>query len=225
MARRPKTTKVMRMSQGEAERPSSQVQTSHQPESPTPAGLAELAIDAPTTNGMVATMFTSKTMAIELGLNEMVLALHSQVDAVQKGDMKSAESMLLSQSVTLNAIFAEMARRAAMNMNTNIQATETYMRMALKSQSQSRSALETLSAIKNPPFVFAKQANITTGHQQVNNLMQVDPRVESIQNQPTQLSGGAYELHQDAGTQSLEGGVNSSLEAVGAVNRTKVPRG
>ena len=192
---------------------------------PSADSLAGLALEAPTTNGMVTTMFTSKTMAIELGLNEMVLALHSQVDAVHKGNMKGAESMLLSQSVTLNAIFAEMARRAAMSMNTNIQATETYMRMALKAQSQSRSTLETLSAIKNPPIVFAKQANITTGHQQVNNLMQVDPRVESIQNQPTQLSGGAYELCQDTGAQSLEGGVNSSLEAVGAINRTKVPRG
>jgi len=211
--------------QGEAARPASPVQTVRQPESPTSSGLAELAIDAPTTNGMVTTMFTSKTMAIELGLNEMVLALHSQVDAVQKGDMKGAESMLLSQSVTLNAIFSEMARRAAMNMNTNIQATETYMRMALKAQSQSRSTLETLSAIKNPPIVFAKQANITTGHQQVNNLMQVDPRVQAIQNQPTQLSGGAYELCQDTGAQSLEGGLNSSLEAVGAINRAKIPRG
>jgi len=217
--------KAMLSGQGEAERYSSPVQNVTQPESPTPAGLAELAIDAPTTNGMVASMFTSKTMTVELGLSEMVLALHRQVDAVQQGDMKGAESMLLSQSVTLNAIFAEMARRAAMNMNGNIQATETYMRMALKAQSQSRSTLETLSAIKNPPIVFAKQANITTGQQQVNNLMQVDPRVEAIQNQPTQLSGGAYELCQDTGAQSLEGGLDSSLEAVGAINRAKVPRG
>ena len=191
---------------------------------PSADSLAGLAIDAPTTNGMVTTMFTSKTMAIELGLNEMVLALHSQVDAVQKGDMKCAESMLLSQSVTLNAIFAEMARRAAINMNTNIQATETYMRMALKAQSQSRSTLETLTSIKNPPFVIANQANITTGNQQINNFMQVDPHVEAIQNQRNQLSGGKYELCQNSGAQSLEGSINSSLEAMGTVHRAKVPR-
>jgi len=217
--------KAMLSGQGVVESTSSQVQTSHQPESPTSAGLAELAIDAPTTNGMVATMFTSKTMTVELGLTEMILALHKQVDAVQQGDMRSAESMLLSQSVTLNAIFAEMARRAAMNMNGNIQATETFMRMALKAQSQSRSTLETLSAIKNPPIVFAKQANITTGHQQVNNVMHVEARAGEFQNQLTQLSGGAYELHQDTRAQSLEGGLNSSLEAMGAVNRPEVSRG
>lgn len=191
---------------------------------PSADSLAGLAIDAPTTNGMVTTMFTSKTMAIELSLNEMILALHSQVDAFQKGDMKGAESMLLSQSVTLNAIFAEMARRAAMNMNGNIQATETYMRMALKAQSQARSTLETLTAIKNPPFFIANQANITTGNQQINNFMQVDPHVQAIQNQPNQLSGGEYELHQNSGAQSLEGGINSTLEALGAVDRPKDPR-
>ena len=225
MARRPKTMKAMLSGQGEAERPASSVQTVRQPESPSPAGLAGLAIDASTTNGMVATMFTSKTMSVELGLTEMVLALHRQVDAVQQGDMKGAESMLLCQSVTLNAIFAEMARRAAMNMNGNIQATETYMRMALKAQSQSRSTLETLSAIKNPPIVFAKQANITSGPQQVNNVMHIDPHAHAIQNQPTQLSGDADELRQDTGTQSLEGGLNSPLEAVGAINRAKSTEG
>ena len=29
--------------------------------------------------------------------------------------------------------------------------------------------LRTLAAIKNPPVIFAKQANISSGHQQVNN--------------------------------------------------------
>jgi hypothetical protein len=144
---------------------------------PSPASLAELAVDAPTTNGMVTTMFTSKTMTVELDLKEMVLALHGQVNAVQRGDKKILESMLLSQSVTLNSIFAEMARRAALNMNGNIQATETYMRMALKAQNQARSTLETLSAIKNPPIVITKQANLTTGPQQVNNVIHSPPHV------------------------------------------------
>jgi hypothetical protein len=175
--------------QGEAERPSSQVQAVRQPESPTPAGLAGLSIDAPTTNGMVTTMFTSRTMSVELDLKDMILALQSQVDEVQRGDMKCAESVLISQSVTLNAIFAEMARRAALNMNDNIQATESYMRMALKAQNQARSTLETLYAMKNPTLVIAKQANFTTGHQQVNNVMHIDARAGEIQNQPTQLSG------------------------------------
>jgi hypothetical protein len=42
------------------------------------------------------------------------------------------------------------------------------MRMALKAQSQCRQTLETLATIKNPPVVFARQANIAQGPQQVN---------------------------------------------------------
>jgi len=42
--------------------------------------------------------------------------------------------------------------------------------MALKAQNQGRMTLETLATIKNPPVVFARQANINNGgQQQVNN--------------------------------------------------------
>ena len=41
--------------------------------------------------------------------------------------------------------------------------------MALRAQNQCRMTLETIATIKNPSVVFAKQANIAAGHQQVNN--------------------------------------------------------
>jgi hypothetical protein len=46
---------------------------------------------------------------------------------------------------------------------------EGFMRLALRAQSQCRATLETLATIKNPPVVFARQANIANGPQQVNN--------------------------------------------------------
>jgi hypothetical protein len=45
------------------------------------------------------------------------------------------------------------------------------MQMVLKAQSQCRATLKTLATIKNPPVVFARQANIAQGPQQVNNEM------------------------------------------------------
>jgi len=54
-------------------------------------------------------------------------------------------------------------------MGEYIKAAETYMRLALKAQSQCARTIEVLAAMKNPPVVFAKQANISHGHQQVNN--------------------------------------------------------
>ena len=162
----------------------------------TPAGLAEVALIPSTTNGMVTAMYTRKTMGVNLGLQEMVLELQRQVDAVKNGDHAQTEAMLQSQAITLNAIFAEMARRAALNMNTNIPATEAYMRMGLRAQNQARATLETLSAMKNPSVVIARHANISAGHQQVNNVL-VEAGMAQPQNQPIQLSGEAHELHQD----------------------------
>lgn len=162
----------------------------------TSTGLAELAIMPTATNGMVAAMYSGKTLGVNLGLKEMVLELNSQVEAAQNGDKRQLESLLLSQATTLNAIFAEMARRAALNMNSNIPATEAYMRMALRAQNQSRATLETLSAVKNPSVVVAKQANITTGPQQVNNVL-VTPCAGETAIRPNQLSGEVHELRQN----------------------------
>ena len=132
-------------------------------------------------------------MRVNLDLQEMVLELNRQVEAAKNGDHAQMEAMLLSQTTTLNAIFAEMARRAAMNMNTNIPATEAYMRMGLRAQNQARATLETLSSIRNPSVVIAKQANISAGHQQVNNML-FDAGIAQPQNQPNQLSGEVCEL-------------------------------
>lgn len=45
------------------------------------------------------------------------------------------------------------------------------MKLGLRAQNQCRMTLETLAAIKNPPVVYAKLANINqgSGNQQVNN--------------------------------------------------------
>ena len=66
-----------------------------------------------------------------------------------------------------------------------------YKRQALKAQAQCRATLEALAEIKNPrPVAFVKQANISGGHQQVNNGMQ-----------PAQQAGSAQEVK--GGSESL----------------------
>ena len=89
-----------------------------------------------------------------------------------------------------DAIFNELARRAALNMAEYPNATEIYLRLALKAQSQCRATLETLAAIKNPPIVYARQANVTTGPQQVNNGMPVPSRAREIEIEQSKQSGG-----------------------------------
>ena len=105
-----------------------------------------------------------------LSLTDMARALRIQGEAVNRGDLSEAERMLNGQAVALNAIFNELARRAANNMGTYLGTTESYLRLALKAQVQSRATVEALAEMKNPhPVAFVKQANIAHGPQQVNN--------------------------------------------------------
>lgn len=92
-------------------------------------------------------------------LGALVSALDGQVKAVNGGDLKQAEAMLLTQAYTLNELFNGLVRRAA--DQEFVRPYETYMRLALKAQSQCRTTLESLALIKNPPSVaFVRQANI-----------------------------------------------------------------
>jgi hypothetical protein len=90
------------------------------------------------------------------------------------------------------------------------------MRVALKAQAQCRATLETLAAIKNPPLVYAKQANVTTGPQQINNGTM---RTGENQIQPSKLLEAEHGNYLDTGAQTAPARVDSDLETVGAVNR------
>ncbi len=128
----------------------------------------------------------------ELSLTDMVKSLKSQGEQVNAGDLGAAERMLSAQAAALNAIFGELARRAALNLGEYLGAAETYLRLALKPQSQSRATIETLAAIKNPPTVYARQVNVANGPQQVNNAAAA--RTLENQSAPSKLSGESNEL-------------------------------
>jgi len=118
-----------------------------------------------------------------------------------------------------------MARRAALNMVEHLGATDSYMRIALKAQSPSRATVETLAAIKNPPVVFARQANINNGgQQQVNNgtappLATAHAHAEKSQFVPTELLEATDVQRLDTRTANATGGDDQGLAPLGAVNR------
>lgn len=103
----------------------------------------------------------------DLDMGALVDCLSGGVKDVWAGDMKRAEAMLYGQAAALQAIFTNLARRA--NAQEYLRQMETYLRLALKAQSQCRATLETLATIKAGPVVIARQANIAHGPQQVNN--------------------------------------------------------
>lgn len=172
-------------------------------------------------NAATALTFSRGTFG-ESGLTETVDALRSKVEKVKAGDLSDLEALLTAQATALDSIFTEMARRAALNMGTYIEPTEVYLRLAFKAQAQAVRTIEALGELKNPRAVaFVKQANISHGHQQVNNGVQAGnpPAHGNNSIQSNELSGASNELLPDARASQVESGVNPPVEALAELNR------
>jgi len=158
-----------------------------------------------------------KNLADEIDVPGLLTTLRGHAEAVSGGDLTRAEAMLIGQADALQSLFVGLVERS-LRQEYHVH-MEGIMRLALKAQSQCRATLETLAAVKNPPVVYARQANVTSGPQQINNGVDLS-RVRENVNAPNRLSGEAHELRQDTRASGAASAIDSSLEAVASVNRT-----
>lgn len=184
--------------------------------------VAEIGLSATMLNTVTARTFSKGTMG-DIDLTEAVSVMRDKVAKINANDKGELEATLTAQTVSLDAIFNELARRAALNMGQHMEATETYMRLALKAQAQCARTIEVLAAIKNPPVIFAKQANIANGPQQVNNG--TPSHAGQNQSEQTKLLTGDNHATLDTSGTAAAIGVNQELETVGAIHRPEVARG
>lgn len=152
-----------------------------------------------------------------MDLGALIAELSAQCDSVKDGNLGRPEAMLTAQAHTLDVLFAYLAQRAHMNLGEHLDATDRYLRLAFKAQSQCRATIETLAAIKNPPVVIARQANIAHGPQQVNNGAPPS-RAREIESRPNELleQQHAERLDTRAAGEAIRS--DQAMEAVGAVN-------
>jgi hypothetical protein len=142
--------------------------------------------------------------------------LEKTTQQIQSGDLSKIEQMYISQAIALEVMFASLSRRA--KAQEKLLQYETHMRLALKAQNQSRATLQALVQLKQPSqTTFVKQANIAQGHQQVNNLAEknITPQNELLEESYAQL---------DTGTTTTPKGIDTTLEALGKINRRKDTR-
>jgi hypothetical protein len=138
------------------------------------------------------------------GMEPLLRELIAQTSDVDEGSMKRPEAMLVAQAHTLDQLFNHLARRA--HGQEYMPNFEAMLRLALKAQSQCRATIETLAAIKNPPVIFAKQANISGGHQQINNGTHAS-RAGENKNQQNEL------LAQQDGSTNLDTGTTGATSS------------
>ena len=176
--------------------------------------LAEVSLDPAANASAVVQSFNAGTFG-KTAISETYEALRDSVRKVRGGDMAGPEALLVTQADSLNAIFTELTRRAALNMGEYINASECYMRLALKAQAQCRATIETLAALKNPPIVIARQANISNGPQQVNNGA-VPPRAEETSTAPNELLETDHGKRLDTGAAATPVASDPAMVAVEA---------
>jgi len=172
---------------------------------------ADLALNPAVNAAATVRLFGQGTIG-KLEITETLEAMIETVASVRKGDMSGPEATLVAQAASLNSIFTELARRSAAHMSEYIEASERYMRLALKAQAQCRATIETLAAMKNPPVVIARQANIANGPQQVNNG--APPRTEKIETSPNKLLESEHGARLDGGTAQKSVGGDTDLVPV-----------
>ena len=144
-------------------------------------------------------------------VNALTKILSKQTADVIGGNMTRPEAMLLSQAHTLDALFNSLVMKGL--NQSHMPHYDSFLRLAFKAQAQCRSTLQTLSDIKNPSVVYAKQANITNGNQQINNGVPA-PRTQENTNYSNELLEHTHGERLDTRKKGTASCINSELAAV-----------
>jgi len=185
--------------------------------------------------------YTSNKKEGESSIPDWMGSLMCDCNAIAElGDNTKIINMLYSQAVTLDAMFVELARRAAGGFSESqyFEAAKMFAQLALKAQNQSRATLQTLGEILNPKSITITrnlQANVAN-QQIVNNGGQVQSVGRKTSEVPATRTGEnanstnelldlpddrTTPLGMDTGTQAAASRTNQDVEAVGKVQRRK----
>jgi hypothetical protein len=166
----------------------------------------------------IVRMMQPKNLAEDIDTPTILELLRSQAATVKSGDLGQAEAMLINQASALQALFVRLCERSM--QQEHLPNLEGLLRLALRAQSQCRATLEALAIIKSPPMVYARQANVTTGPQQINNTLALHQGAQENRIEQNQLLEDQLEQRMDSGAAGAAGVGDSAMAALGQVNRT-----
>lgn len=190
-----------------------------------PKAIAMASTRAAINAALVVDAFQSNIMGKDVNVGELVAHMDTRCTQVHSGDLTAMESMLVGQATALQTMFTHLAKRAA--SQEYLKQYQTYMTLALKAQAQSRATISALVDLKYPKqaATFVKQANISSGHQQVNNGtsptvgMPTHAGAEDLQTAPNKLLEGNHGQRLDIGAQAEASANHQNLEAMGTLDR------
>lgn len=132
--------------------------------------MARKVLDPGFRHAVTASSFAGKVLGNSIehpGLMDYVDHVLKVGGKAEAGDLAIASRLLASQAITLDAMFTELARRAALNMGEYINASESYGRLAIKAQSNCRATLEALAKLHQPREQTVRHVHVNEGGQAV----------------------------------------------------------
>ena len=121
-------------------------------------------------HALSASAYAGKVLGSDIeqpGLMDFADHVQKATGRAEAGDLAIASRLLASQAITLDAMFTELARRAALNMGEYINAAESYGRLAFKAQSNCRATLETLAKLHQPREQTVRHVHVNEGGQAI----------------------------------------------------------
>jgi hypothetical protein len=176
---------------------------------------------SPLINNALTLQVVAASNSDKIDFTEAVEVMKEKSEKIIAGDLSELEATLAAQVITLDTIYNTLILRFAHSMGNSLKLTETYMRLALKAQSQCARTAEILAAMKNQPIVIAKQANIAQGHQQINNGNQYPPHAGKTKNPSNELLSEDNNASLDIRGKIEASGTNQELAAVETIDRSK----
>lgn len=132
--------------------------------------LARKLLEPQFRHALSASTYAGKALGSNIespGIMDFADHLQKVVERAEAGDLTVASRLLVSQAITLDAMFTELARRAAINMVEYLDASERYGRLALKAQANSRATLEALAKLHQPREQTVRHIHVNEGAQAV----------------------------------------------------------
>ena len=131
--------------------------------------MARTILDPSVRHALSASAFAGQAFgtSVEAGITEFAGYVRSAGGRAEGGDLSMTSQMLTAQAITLDTMFSEFARRAALNVSEYLEAAERYGRLAMKAQSNCRATLEALAKLHQPCEQTVRHVQVNEGGQAI----------------------------------------------------------
>lgn len=135
-----------------------------------PETMARVMVSPWVRHGSLGHAVTAKAFGTLPGdpqFDEFAKAMKAKAKAANEGDLRIATELLIAQALSLDSMFAELARRSTVNFGDYPLAAERYARLAFRAQANSRAAIEALAKLHQPREQTVRHVHVNEGGQAV----------------------------------------------------------